>query len=167
MRKIMIALIVALCAFGAVPRVYAGSYQGTGNYVGSPSAQVTAIFAAFPGGGEGLTDAIRELLINNPGLADDVAFVASNANPDQQQAAAFGMAQAVLALLARGNNSAASTIISAATLSGNATLATTVTTAVANSNSSGSLYTQGANSNPATTSTSCTTVSPTTPGGAC
>ena len=81
--------------------------------------------------------------------------------------AAFGMAQAVLALLARGNNSAASTIISAATLSGNATLATTVTTAVANSNSSGSLYTQGANSNPATTSTSCTTVSPTTPGGAC
>lgn len=166
MRKIMIALVVALCAFGAVSRVNAGSYQGTGNYVGSPSSQVTAIFAAFPGGGEGLTDAIRELLINNPGLADDVAYVASNANPDQQQAAAFGMAQAVLTLLARGNNSGASAIVTAATFSGNATLATVVSSAVATSGGAGNLYAQGTNGNPATT-TSCTTVSPTSPGGAC
>lgn len=166
MRKIMIVLIAALCAFGAVSRADAGSYQGTGNYVGSPSSQVTAIFAAYPGGGAGLTDAIRELLINNPGLADDVAYVASNANPDQQQAAAFGMAQAVLTLMARGNNSGATAIVTAATLSGNTTIATIVSNAVANSNGAGSLYAQGTNSNPATT-TPCSTVSPTSPGGAC
>jgi hypothetical protein len=166
MRKIVVILIAALClASGAVSKGYAGSYQGPGNFVGSPSPQVTAIFAAFPQGGEGLTNAIRELLINNPDLADDVAFVASNAGPAQQGAAAVGMAQAAVVLIARGNSGAGATIVAAAVSSGNATLTTTVSSAVAQGNGTGSLYGSGANSNP--TTTSCTTTSPTTPGNTC
>ena len=166
MRKVVIILIAALCLAGAgVSKSHAGSYQGTGNYVGSPSPQVTAIFAAFPGGGPGLTDAIRSLLLLNPDLADDVAFVASSASAAQQQAAANGMAEAVITFMARGNSSAASAIITAATSSGNATVALIVSNAVASGNGGDHLYTQEANGNPVTTS--CTTVSPTAPGGSC
>ena len=166
MRKIVVVLIAALCLTGGViSKGFAGSYQGAGNYVGSPSPQVTAIFAAFPAGGEGLTNAIRELLINNPGLADDVAFVASNAGPAQQIAAANGMAQAVMVLLARGNSSGGTAIVTAATSSGNAVLSTIVTASGGLNSGSAQLYGSDTNSNPATAS--CTTTSPTTPGTSC
>lgn len=166
MRKIIVILIAALClAGGVVSKGYAGSYQGPGNYVGSPSPQVTAIFAAFPAGGAGLADAIRELLINNPALADDVAFVANRGNPAQQVAAAAGMAQAVTTLNARGNSSGAAAIVTAAVSSGNPTLTTIVVAAAGQNGGGAQLY--GATTNSNSAATSCTTVSPTAPVGAC
>jgi len=165
MRKMIFGFIAILCVAIVSPRADAGQYAGTGNYVGSPSPQVTAAFAAFPNGGEGLTDAVRELLLANPDLADDVAFVASRGNPAQQLAAASGMAEAVTTFMARGNSSAGGEIVRAATLSGNATLALVVSNALASNNGGSNLYSGQTNSNPVTTS--CTTVSPTTPGGPC
>jgi hypothetical protein len=165
MRRIIFAFVAIFCVAIVSLRANAGQYAGPGNYVGTPSSQVTAAFAAFPNGGQGLTDAIRELLLANPNLADDVAFVAGNGNPAQQLAAANGMAQAVTTFLARGDSNAGGEIVRAATLSGNTTVALIVSNAVASNNGGSNLYSGGPNSNPVTTS--CTTVSPTTPGGAC
>ena len=167
MRKLIVALVAVLCLAAVAPKAYAGQYVAPGQYTGSPSPQVTAIFAAFPNGGQGLTDAIRELLINDPGLADDVAFVASNSNPSQQLAAANGMAQAAVVLASRGNTTAMAAIVTAAQSSGNAVLASVVTTAQIAVGGSANLYGSQTNSNPNATTISCTTTSPTGPGGSC
>lgn len=130
---VRIALIMALgllCGLAMAPGASAGTYQADGSYTGTPSADVTAIFAAYPNGGDGLIDAIRELLIANPGLADDIAYVASRASPSQQADAGTGMAQAFTALTHGGNISGASRIVSAAQHSGNSIIQTAVGTAV-------------------------------------
>lgn len=165
MRKIFVLLFVAFCALGALSRANAGSYQGAGNYVGTPSSAVTSLFNQFPGGGDGLVAAIRDLLIANPGLADDVAFVASRSSGPQQDAAGAGMAQAFIVLAAQGNTSGMGAIVTAAQFSGNTVLSTAVTSAQVSVAGSANLYGNGSNTNPSTVS--CTTVSPTTPGGAC
>lgn len=114
MRAILVAIVVAFGVFGAASGATAGAYQGNGVYSGTPSAVVTTMFASFPNGGSGLITAIRQLIINNPSLADDVAFVGSQSNADQQSAAGSGLAQAFLVLLGRGNNGGAARIVSAA-----------------------------------------------------
>jgi hypothetical protein len=97
----------------------AGHYRNDGTYVGRPSGAVTSLFAQFPGGGQGLADAIAQLLISDPALADDVAFVAVNsANADQQSAAGAGMAQAEAALRDSDQGGASARIARAARASG-------------------------------------------------
>lgn len=134
MRAVLVPLLVPLlalfCLFGAVTVAPAGSYQSDGTYTGTPSPTVTALFAANPNGGDALMTAIRDLLISNPGLADDVAFVASRANAAQQSAAAAGMAQAYTALINRGDSNGAARIVTAAQLSGSPVLQTAVTRAI-------------------------------------
>jgi len=165
MRKIIVLLLVAFCALSIVSRADAGSYQGPGNYVGTPSSAVTSLFNRFPAGGDALVAAIRDLLIAHPELADDVAFVASRSSGPQQEAAAAGMAQAFIVLAAQGNTSGMGAIVTAAQLSGNPVLALAILTAQGSVAGGANLYGSGSNTNPATIS--CTTVSPTTPGGAC
>lgn len=155
MRIIIVAIFAAFCVLGPVSMAAAGAYQGAGAYVGTPSPAVTRMFAAFPNGGDGLMAAIREILINDPTLADDVAFVASRGNAAQQDAAAAGMAQAVITLNSRGNNAGGALIASAVQSSGNAVLQTVVLAAFGGTNSS------------VTTSNQCNTVSPSRPGGNC
>lgn len=165
MRKIIVLLFVAFCALSIVSRADAGSYQGSGNYVGTPSSIVTSLFNRFPTGGDGLVAAIRDLLIENPELADDVAFVANRSSGAQQEAAAAGMGQALIVLAAQGNTRGMGAIVTAAQLSGNPVLAFVVLAAQGSIAGSANLYGNGSNTNPATVS--CTTVSPTTPGGGC
>ena len=165
MRKIIVLLLVAFCALSMATRADAGSYQGAGNYVGTPSSAVTALFNQFPNGGDGIVAAIRDLLIANPGLADDVAFVAGQSSAAQQEAAAAGMGQALIALAAQGNTSAMGAIVTAAQLSGNTVLATAVTSAQSSIAGAANLYGNGSNTNPATVS--CTTVSPTSSTSGC
>lgn len=130
MRVIMAMIFAAFCMLSAVPQASAGSYQSTGVYVGTPSPAVTGLFAAYPNGGDGLIAAIRELLISNPSLADDVAFVATRSNAAQKQAAADGMAEAFITLANRGDTGGAGQIVSAASLSGDAVLQLALSSAI-------------------------------------
>jgi len=158
MRALLIALLVLICCSAAPPPANAGSYQADGTYTGTPAASVTALFAAYPNGGDGLIDAVRELLIANPGLADDVAYLASRAAPGPRADAAAGMAQAFLTLTHRGNTNGAAQIVSAAQLSGSPVLQTAVATAVGNMTVYG-----GQSSNPVTGQSNCRPVSQAAP----
>jgi hypothetical protein len=131
MRIILVMVFSAFCMLGSASFATAGSYQSAGVYVGSPSPAVTRIFAAFPAGGDGLVAAIRTLLIANPELADDVAYVASRSSAAQKEAAAAGMAEAFIALANQGNTTGAGLIVSAASLSGDPVLQLALSSAVA------------------------------------
>ena len=131
MRFVFAAIVTACCLFGAPPSVTAGTYVGAGSYSGTPSPVVARLFAAFPNGGDDLAAAIRELLINDPSLADDVAYLATRGNNAQEQAASAGLSQAVTILVNRGDNGGASRITIAARLSGSPTLQTAVASAIA------------------------------------
>jgi hypothetical protein len=165
MRAILVPILALFCLVGAASLATAGSYQGDGAYTGTPSPAVTALFAAFPNGGDGLMAALRDLLINNPDLADDVAYVGSRSNAEQQSAAGAALAQAFTALINRGDNSGAARIVSAAQRSGSPVIQAAVTSAVGR--------TIGANPNldqsGTTTRSSCTTqtVSPAGPTTTC
>jgi len=166
MRAILVPMFsLLLCLLSAAPLATAGSYQGDGTYSGSPSPAVTALFAANPNGGDGLMAALRDLLINNPALADDVAYVGSRSNAEQQSAAAGALAQAFTALVNRGDNGGAARIVSAAQRSGSPVIQAAVTRAV------GGTIGANPNLNPngTTTRSSCTTqtVSPAGPTTTC
>lgn len=161
------AATVALCLFAlvavsVVSPASAGSYQSNGTYQGSPSSAVTALFASYPNGGDGLVAALRALLLSDPTLADDVGYVGARANGAQQQAAADAMAQALIVLTSRGNTYGAGRLVTAAQFSGSSTIQTAVASAVATAVGS---TTQQQNSS---TQTTCTTtggnrVSPASP----
>jgi hypothetical protein len=167
MRKVLAGLVAGICLFGAVPNVAsAGQYTGPGQYVGQPSPVVVALFAQFPQGGDGLVNAVRELLISNPELADDVAFVASRGSVGQQVAAAIGMAQAYDVFVMRGNGRAAAIIAKAGQDSTSPIIQTQILNAAGTSNGGGTLYEgRQINSNPNTVA--CQTVSPTDPNKGC
>ncbi len=117
MLKALLVVLAVACAFGSPSATLAGQYTGSGQYVGTPSGVVTNLFARFPDGGPGLTQAIVNLLTANPSLAADVAFVASRGNLAQKVAAAQGIRQAIIALAALGNGAAADAVLDAALLS--------------------------------------------------
>jgi len=164
MRIIVVAIFAAFCMLGSVSIAAAGTYQSDGTYTGTPSPVVTRLFAAFPCRDntpcDGLVDAIRQLLINDPTLADDVAFVASRGNAAQQSAAAAGMAQALLALANRGDRAGAAQIARAAQLSGNEVIQTTVLAAIGAGGGGKDLFIGG---NPATLGCANNIVSPSSP----
>lgn len=132
MRALLIATLALFCCFAAPQAASAGTYQPDGSYSGSPAPSVVAVFNAFPNGGEGLLNAVRELLIANPELADDVAYLATQGAPGQRADAAAGMAQAFLTLSHSGNTNGAARIVSAAQLSGNPVIQTAVAGVVGN-----------------------------------
>jgi hypothetical protein len=169
MRMILVVIFTAFCMLGSVSISGAvGTYQGPGQYTGPTSQAVTDAFAAYPNGGDGLVSALIGLLLTDPTLAADVAWVASRPRPrasdGQQSAAAAALAQAFIVLTNRGDTTGAGQIVTASTLSGNPVLQTAVLAAVG--------ATQGSNpyqsSNPATTGANCrptdNTVSPARPG---
>jgi hypothetical protein len=132
-RIALIAMLALIGSLVAQPAAQAGSFQADGSYSGTPSATVAALFAANTNGGDGLVDAVRTLLLANPELADDVAYLASRAPPAQQAAAAAGMAQAFIVLTQRGDSPGAARIVSAAQRSGNAVIQTVLTNALGRS----------------------------------
>ena len=95
MRKLGLAAIVfsgfLLVAVGAE----AGSYNSSGTYVGTPSAQISALFSQYPNGGAALRAAIAQAVEADPTLADDVVFLASSASASQQNAAGAGLGDAL------------------------------------------------------------------------
>jgi hypothetical protein len=109
----------------------AGTYQADGAYQGSPSPAVSRLLAAYPSGGDALVAALRELLLADPTLADDVAYLGARSGGGQQLAAADALAQALIVLTSRGNTFGAGRIVTAAQYSGNATIQTAVNAAVA------------------------------------
>jgi hypothetical protein len=129
-RAFLIPVLALFLLFGAVQAAVAGSYQGDGTYTGTPSPAVTALFAAYPNGGDGLMGALRDLLLSNPSLADDVTYVAARSNPAQQSAAAAGLAQAYTALINRGDSNGAGRIVSAAYQSAVPTIQAALTRAI-------------------------------------
>lgn len=131
MRLIFAAIAAAFVLFGAMSTASAGAYVGVGNYTGTPNAAVVNLFAANPNGGDALIAAIRQLLIDNPSLADDVAYLGTQGNSAQEQAAAAGLSQAVSILVNRGDNGGAGRIATAARLSGSTTIQTVVASAIA------------------------------------
>jgi hypothetical protein len=131
MRLILVAIVAAFCLFGAASGATAGAYVSAGTYTGTPSPIVSRLFAAFPNGGDGLIAALRELLINNPELADDVAYLGVRGGNGQEQAAAAALSQAVTILVNRGNNGGATRITTAARLSGSVTIQTAVSNSIA------------------------------------
>lgn len=132
-RAAMTAIVTLFALLVIQPAAQAGSFQADGRYSGTPSAAVAALFAGNPNGGDGLADAVRALLIANPDLADDVAYLASRGTAAQQAAAAAGMAQAFIVLSHRGNTSGATRIVSAAQRSGSPIIQTALTNALGRS----------------------------------
>jgi hypothetical protein len=166
MRKIILAICAVACVVAAPTLAGAGSYSASGTYVGSPSSAVSSLFAQFPGGGQGLADAVAQLLTGNPALADDVAFVAtSSGNAVQQTAAGAGMSAAETALKAAGNSSGASRIGVAAQSSGNAILVAAASASGGNASGGLAADTFMPLGNPTTSGASTNCVSPNKPGG--
>ncbi len=168
MRVILAPFLALFFVFGAASVVAAGTYQGDGTYTGTPSAAVTALFAAYPNGGDGLVAAIRDLLLGNPALADDVALVGSRSNAEQQSAAGAGLAQAYTSLINRGDNGNAARIVSAAQLSASSVIQTSVTRAIGSTIGANTYQSDGTTR----TGTNCTTqtdntVSPARPATIC
>lgn len=131
MRTILVAMLAAFCLLGSMSMASAGTYQADGSYQGSPSPAVSRLFAAYPAGGDALVAALRELILSDPTLADDVAFLGGRGAPGQQSAAADALAQALIVLTARGNTFGAGRIVTAAQFSGNTLIQTAVFAAVA------------------------------------
>lgn len=152
-RLVVASILILCCLFGAVSAARAGTYQADGTYSGTPSAAVTAAFAANPNGGDALVAALRDLVIANPALADDVAYVGSRSNAAQQAAAGAGLAQAYTTLVNRGDNGGASRIVSAAQQSASTVIQTAVTRAVGSTIGSNTFQSRDGS----TTSSSCTT----------
>jgi hypothetical protein len=90
MRKLLLGIVAAGSI--AVPAV-AGSFTGTGQFVGLVSPQITSLLSQYPGGGPDLRAAIARAVEANPTLADDTVF--APANPSQQGAKGAGLADAV------------------------------------------------------------------------
>jgi hypothetical protein len=123
MRKTLLLIVATASIFLTPPLAEAGTYRD-GSYIGRPSTVVTGLYAQFPQGGEALAEAIAALLIDNPSLADDVAYVAvTSANTSQQAAAGVGMAQAASTLADSQISAAAGLIARAAADSGSPALA--------------------------------------------
>lgn len=131
MRKLVLTVCAAACAAalaaGAPRPASAGQYQSDGSYLGAPSAVVISLFASFPNGGQGLSDAIVQLLLSNPTLVADVVYVAAKSgNLGQQVAAGVGLGKAKQALSLGGNTAAALEIGQAVQFSGNSTVQTSL-----------------------------------------
>ena len=164
-RLVLAAILALFCLFDAASMTTAGTYQADGTYSGTPSAAVTAAFAANPNGGDALVAALRDLVIANPALADDVAYVGSRSNAAQQSAAGGGLAQAYTTLMNRGDSGGASRIVSAAQSSASSVIQTAVTRAVGGTIGSNTFQSREGN-----TTSSCTqgnTVSGAQPTTAC
>lgn len=131
MRMILAAMLAAFCLLGSMSQASAGVYQADGSYQGAPSPAVSRLFAAYPAGGDALAAALRELVLSDPTLADDVAFLGGRGAPGQQSAAADALAQALIVLTSRGNTFGAGRIVAAAQFSGNTLIQTAVFAAVA------------------------------------
>lgn len=140
MRALLIAILALFCWSAAPLTASAGSYQADGAYSGTPAASVAALFNAFPNGGDGLVNGIRDLLTANPALADDVAYLATRGAANQRNDAAAGMAQAFLTLAHRGNTNGAAQIVNAAQLSGNPVIQTAMAAAVGDTTIEASRY---------------------------
>jgi hypothetical protein len=92
MRKLLLGIVAAGSIGAAVP-VVAGSFTGTGQFVGLVSPQITALLSQYPGGGPDLRAAIARAVEANPTLADDTVFAPASAT--QQDAKGAGLADAV------------------------------------------------------------------------
>jgi hypothetical protein len=107
MKKTAFLALCLLVAGGLPSPAMAGHFvtQANGRVAlqGPISPRVQDLLAAYPNGGKGLEDAVRNLLVDDPSLADDVVAVANLANPGQQAAFASGFADAVVALRAAGS----------------------------------------------------------------
>lgn len=73
---------------------------------GSSGAAAANIFASYPGGGPGLKEAIKNLVLSDPTVASDIVQYLKNANltDAQRQAAEQGLAEALNQLLLRGED---------------------------------------------------------------
>jgi hypothetical protein len=94
MQRYLLAAIAVVCACGASAPVLAGSFTGTGQFIGTVSAQVTVLLSQFPAGGPGLRAAVARLVETSPSLAADMAFAARDASPGQKDAIGGGLADA-------------------------------------------------------------------------
>jgi hypothetical protein len=94
MRKILLVLCAGLIAMGGTSLANAGTFNAKGQFIGTVSPQIAALFREFPAGGPGLADAIARAAEANPSLTNDVLFVARSASRDQKLAVAAGLAQA-------------------------------------------------------------------------
>jgi hypothetical protein len=81
----LLAALAIVCAYGALAPASAGL---------TVSSQVTGLLSQFPAGGDGLREAVAQLLETDPSLVDEVVFAARNASPSQKEAIGQGLAGA-------------------------------------------------------------------------
>lgn len=89
MRKFLVAACLFLSAAAVVSAAPAFAAVDAAGL-----AQVQAIVAQYPNGGDALAAAIAAAVEANSALADDVVAAAQNATPDQQSAIGTGLANA-------------------------------------------------------------------------
>jgi len=129
-------------------------------------AQVQAILAQYPNGGDALAAAIAAAVEANPGLADDIVSASQNATSDQQSAIGTGLANAAnyFASLGTSDGNADHDQIVAAAANGPALLIAALDAAIVPTAGGGSTFaglTNNLNNN-TTRQNSC--VSPARPG---
>ena len=93
MRKALLAACALALMMGASAPVVAQPVDGTPS-AGTVSPQISALLAQFPGGGPALRAAVAQLVEAFPSLADEIVFLARNANSAQKEAIGAGLADA-------------------------------------------------------------------------
>jgi hypothetical protein len=94
MSKHWVGVLAVLFACGSAANAPAGSFNSNGQFAGSVSRQVSVLLVRFPAGGPGLRAAVASLVEADSSLADDVAFVATEATAAQKEAIGGGLADA-------------------------------------------------------------------------
>src|SRR6185312_3650750 len=127
MRKFLVAACLFLGAATVVPAPAAVAAVDAAGL-----AQVQAILAQYPNGGDALTAAIAAAVEANPNLADDVVAASQNATPRQQAAMGTGLANAAnyFANLNTSDGNAAHDEIVAAAANGPALLVASLDAAI-------------------------------------
>ncbi len=94
MSRRLVGMLAFMLACGTVAPAPAGSFNSSGQFVGSVSARVSGLLSQFAAGGPGLRAAVATLLETDSALADDVAFAATTATSAQKEAIGAGLADA-------------------------------------------------------------------------
>ena len=112
----VLALAIAAVISGAVPVMAQSNRQASLSQRGAPAipAALLSLLQSYPSGGEGLTAAIADVLVNDPTSAAAVVALAKIANPDQKGAIAVAILRAIAIL--DGSNPEGSRIIRSALL---------------------------------------------------
>jgi len=106
MRAYIFIAWAAACIFAISLQASAQLFDPQNAVADSINPKVVAVLDAFPGGGQGLREAIAGMVETEPSLTNDVVLAANIANSYQWQAIRLGLGDAVNFFTAIGSSAA-------------------------------------------------------------